>query len=311
MEFRLDEAQVELRDTVARFCADRFPLGEVVHREGAGLDRTLWSAMAALGIFEVQGLGLLEAALVFEQLGAGLAPGPVLWTALAAPLVDGAGTGALVVGGVEASAVAGGAALVEHAADLDLVLVLGAGSVTAHRVADLRVGPALDALDPLTPVREVAGLTGGEVVGDAAPTRRAGTVLAAAMLTGIAGRALEVARDHALQRHQFGVPIGSFQAIKHLLADMHVRHGLAQSATYAAAAVDDAGDARSAAAGAKLLAGEAAVTNAGAAIQVLGGMGFTWEMPPNHLLKRAWVLEQSFGDADGHALDLGRAMVHG
>jgi hypothetical protein len=40
-------------------------------------------------------------------------------------------------------------------------------------------------------------------------------------------------------------------------------------------------------------------------------MGFTWEMPPNHLLKRAWVLEQSFGDADGHALDLGRAMVHG
>ena len=57
------------------------------------------------------------------------------------------------------------------------------------------------------------------------------------MLVGIAGRALEVARDYALERHQFGVPIGSFQAVKHLLADMHVRHGLAQSATYAAAAL--------------------------------------------------------------------------
>ena len=128
-----------------------------------------------------------------------------------------------------------------------------------------------------------------------------GTVLTAAMLLGVSECALTVARDYALEREQFGVPIGSFQAVKHILADMYVRTGLARSATYAAAAVyDDPGidtPARAAAI-AKLLAGEAALANARAAVQVLGGMGFTWAMPPNYLLKRAWVLEHSFGTAD-------------
>ena len=116
--------------------------------------------------------------------------------------------------------------------------------------------------------------------------------------------ALETARAYALEREQFGVRIGSFQAIKHLLADMYVRTALARSATYAAAALldDDAGgDPESAARAAKLLAGEAAIANAKAAVQILGGMGFTWAMVPHHLLKRAWVLEHAFGTADAHA----------
>ena len=83
------------------------------------------------------------------------------------------------------------------------------------------------------------------------------------------------------------MPIGSFQAVKHLLADMYVRHVLAQTEAYAAAAT---GEDRTAAA-ARLLAAEAAIDNASAAIQVLCGMGFTWEMLPHYLLKRAWVLE--------------------
>ena len=69
---------------------------------------------------------------------------------------------------------------------------------------------------------------------------------------------------------------------------------------------DDPGRAASAA---KLLAAEAAIANAGTAVQVLGGMGFTWDMLPNHLLKRAWVLEHAFGDADDHAAALGAALV--
>jgi alkylation response protein AidB-like acyl-CoA dehydrogenase len=104
------------------------------------------------------------------------------------------------------------------------------------------------------------------------------------------------------------VPIGSFQAIQHVLADMYVRTALARSATYAAAAVLDdpgIGDPVRASAAAKLLAGEAALENARAAIQVHGGMGFTWAMLPGYLLKRAWVLEHAFGSADAHALALG------
>jgi alkylation response protein AidB-like acyl-CoA dehydrogenase len=63
------------------------------------------------------------------------------------------------------------------------------------------------------------------------------------------------------------------------------------------------------AASAKLLAADAAINGAGTAVQVLGGMGFTWAMLPHYLLKRAWILEQTFGSADDHALRLGSTLV--
>lgn len=324
MEFRLDSAQVELQQTVARFCADRFPLDAVGAREGVPTDRDAWSAMADLGMFGLllpdavggSGLGPVEGALLFEQLGSHLVPGPVLWTTLAAPLVDGAASGERLVGGVEAREVEHGAVAVEHAADLDVLLVVGDDTVVAHDTADLAAPVALDPLDPLTPVGRftdvpTADPTDGRAVGGAdtaAELRLLGTVLSAAQLAGTASRALDVARTYALEREQFGAPIGSFQAIKHILADMYLRSSLAQSATYAAAAVaqdPDGDDPGRAAASAKLLAADAAIANAGAAVQVLGGMGFTWDMLPNYLLKRAWVLEAGFGAGDEHALRLG------
>ena len=163
MEFRLDEGQVELQETVARFCAARFPLDGVVAREGAPARPTAWAELADLGVLGLlaaeadggSGLGPLEGAIVFEQLGSHLVPGPLLWTVLAAGLVDGAATGDAVVGGVAASAVVDGAALVEHAADLDVVLVLHDDAVVAHRTDDLPPPLALEPLDPLTPVGRV------------------------------------------------------------------------------------------------------------------------------------------------------------
>jgi alkylation response protein AidB-like acyl-CoA dehydrogenase len=323
MEFRLDSGQVELQRTVDRFCADRFPLDGVAGREGAATDRTTWAAMADLGMLGLllpedaggSGLGVVEGTLLFERLGSHLASGPVLWTVLAAPFVDGAAEGRALVGGVDAAAIDQGEALVEHAADLDVLLVVDDDGLVAHRTADLAAPTPLDPLDPLTPVGRFTGVADGRPVGDAAAAARLrllGTVLSAALLVGVAARALDVARAYALERHQFGVPIGSFQAVKHLLADMYVRCGLAQSATYAAAAVaqrPDGDDPRRAAASAKLLAAEAAIDNAGTAVQVLGGMGFTWDMLPHRLLKRAWVLEQGFGAADDHALDLGSTLA--
>jgi alkylation response protein AidB-like acyl-CoA dehydrogenase len=320
MEFRLDSAQVELQQTVARFCADRFPLDAVGTREGIPTDRDAWSAMADLGMFGLllpesaggSGLGPVEGALLFEQLGSHLVPGPVLWTALAAPLVDGAASGERLVGGVEAREVEHGAVAVEHAADLDVLLVVGDDTVVAHDTADLAPPVALDPLDPLTPVGRFTDLPAADRAAGgadaAAELRLLGTVLSAAQLAGTASRALDVARAYALEREQFGAPIGSFQAIKHMLADMYLRSSLAQSATYAAAAVaqdPDGDDPGRAAASAKLLAADAAIANSGAAVQVLGGMGFTWDMLPNYLLKRAWVLEAGFGAGDEHALRLG------
>jgi alkylation response protein AidB-like acyl-CoA dehydrogenase len=351
MDFRLDEAQVALQDTVRRFCADRFPLDRVAEREGRPTDRTVWKELGALGVFGLllpepdggSGLGTVEAAVVFEQLGSHLATGPAVWTLLTAPLVDGAATGDMMVGGVEVSvdapdpvgrppgrgdeavddptietgddaSVADEALVVEHAGEIDALAVLRPDGMFVVSGDDLPPPQELAPLDPLTPVGCYPVLPTGERVGsaeDAARLRLLGTVLSAAMLLGVSDRALDVARSYALEREQFGVPIGSFQAIKHMLADMYVRTGMARSATYAAAAaVDDphVGDPRRAAAGAKLLASEAALAGSRAAVQVLGGMGFTWEMLPHYLLKRAWVLEHAFGTADEHALALGSAV---
>jgi alkylation response protein AidB-like acyl-CoA dehydrogenase len=322
MEFRLDAGQVELQQTVARFCGDRFPLDSIGVRERRSVDRHDWAEMAELGVFGLllaeeaggSGLGAIDGAIVLEQLGSYLAPGPIVWTVLSAGLVDGAATGDHLVGGVEADAVADRSVVVEHANDIDVLVVLHDDHVAAQRMGELGAPEALTPLDPLTPVGRVAGVGSGTRIGDAATAehvRLLGTVLTAAMLVGVASRALDVARAYALERRQFDVPIGSFQAVKHLLADMYVRHCLAQSETYAAAAVvdDPDGDASTAAAAAKLLAADAASSNESAAVQILGGMGFTWDMLPNYLLKRARVLELSFGSGDEHAHALGSALV--
>jgi len=280
------------------------------------------------------GLGVVEAAIAFEQLGAHLVNGPALWSTLAAPFLDGVASGERLVGGVEgtasfaqrgeaerrpsASFAQRGEAerrpsdsaepiVVEHAEEIDVLLVLRGDGVFACSGSDLPSFCALTPLDPLTPVGRCDAVPRGTRIGDAddaAHLRLVGTVLAAAQLLGVSDAALETSRRYALEREQFGVPIGSFQAIQHVLADMYVRTALARSATYAAAAVLDdpeIGDPVRASATAKLLAGDAALENARAAIQVHGGVGFTWEMLPNYLLKRAWVLEQLFGDCDAHA----------
>ena len=85
MEFRLDDGQVALRDTIARFCADHFGVERAAEREGQPVDRARWRELGDLGIFELMipeadggvGLGAVEAAIVFEQLGLHLAPGPL------------------------------------------------------------------------------------------------------------------------------------------------------------------------------------------------------------------------------------------
>jgi alkylation response protein AidB-like acyl-CoA dehydrogenase len=137
--------------------------------------------------------------------------------------------------------------------------------------------------------------------------RLEGAVLTAALQVGLAARLTELSVDYAKVREQFGRTIGSFQAVKHICADMFVRTELARVAVHAAAVTLDDPDATEGAravAGAKLLADEAAVTNGRAAVQVHGGMGFTWEVPVHFFLKRAWLHATEFGTAEEHAEDL-------
>jgi len=314
MDFRLDDEQRELQQTIRRLCEERFASARIRERDGRPVDRAGWRALAELGLFALRipesrggpGLGVVEAAIAFEQLGAHLVNGPALWSTLAAPYLDGVASGDRLVGGVEDPS-PGEPALVEYAAELDALLVLRSDGVFVCAGSDLPAFDELAPLDPLTPVGRCEALPRGKRIGDAAEAvrlRLEGTVLAASLLLGVSDAALEASRRYALEREQFGVVIGSFQAMQHMLADMYVRTVLARSATYAAAAaLDDPeiGDPPRAGATAKLLAGEAALENARAAIQIHGGVGFTWEMLPNYLLKRAWALEQLFGDSDAHA----------
>jgi alkylation response protein AidB-like acyl-CoA dehydrogenase len=323
MDFRLDDQQLALQETVATFCASRYPLDGLGRRETADAASTAraWSGLAELGVFSILrpesggglGLGVAHAALVFEQLGYHLVDGPLVWSALAAStLIDVADR---AWGGLDQLPDDGEPIVVPHAGQVDGLVILDAGEVRLIEADQLPTPHLLDPLDPLTPVGRYPHLPDGRVVagaGEVDRLRLVGTVLTAALQVGVAQAALDVARDYALEREQFDRPIASFQALKHLMADMYVRTGLARSSTYAAAAVLDdpaVGHIGRSVSGAKLLAGEAAIDNARAAVQILGGMGFTWEMPTNYLLKRAWVLEQTFGDSARHALAISDSLA--
>jgi alkylation response protein AidB-like acyl-CoA dehydrogenase len=129
-----------------------------------------------------------------------------------------------------------------------------------------------------------------------------GAVGAAALMLGAARRCLDMSVAYAKVREQFGQPIGSFQAIRHRCAEMLLEVENAHAATYYAAWALDAGDedAALAASVAKAYGGEAARKVCGDAIQVHGGIGFTWEYDLHLYVKRAKALEATWGDADHH-----------
>jgi alkylation response protein AidB-like acyl-CoA dehydrogenase len=298
MDLELSEDQVALRDGIAGLLTGRFDAARI----RTGFDRPMWDELAAAGVFSLgaDGFGWADRVVVFEQLGVACVPGPLVAGSLANGLLDG------IVGGIDRPH-PGAVAFVEHLDRLEHLVVLDADGVTAVDASAITGEPSPWPLDPLTPVTRVASLPIGEPLGGPELARafaRHGAALSAAFALGLAQRCTELAVEYARTREQFDRPIGSFQAIKHLLADMLVRTEVARAAVYAAGAhLDDAeypGVDR-AIAGAKVLAGEAALANGKAATQVYGGMGFTWEVDVHLYLKRAWVLDTHFGSVDAHS----------
>jgi alkylation response protein AidB-like acyl-CoA dehydrogenase len=323
VDFRVNADQQALRDGVRSFCEGRLAVERLRELEGpSGFDPGLWKELAELGVFGLRrpearggaGLGMAEAVLVFEELGRCLAPGPLLWSHLAAELVEGAADGDTVVGALDLTSACSEPYLVEHWPALDALLLLrhdGIGRVDPRSLAAEAVATPLD---PLTPLHHVERLPRGESIagGDAARRLRLeGATLVAGQLLGIAEATLELALDYAKKREQFGRTIGSFQALKHMFADMFARQELARAGAYAAAATLDqpeVGDVERAVSSGKLVAGEAAMKNSRACIQIHGGMGYTWEVPAHYYFKRSWVLESLFGSAEEHAARLGERL---
>jgi alkylation response protein AidB-like acyl-CoA dehydrogenase len=313
MDFTLSSDQEALQEAVRKLCEGRFPMERVrALADVGGVDRALWRELADAGVFSLRlaeadggaDLGTAEAVLVFEELGRALVPGPLVWTHLAAGVIAGAAEGERVVGGLQRWEEP---LLVEHLDAIDVLLAVDDDGLWEADRSRLSARSVSWPLDPLTPVHVAGGLLRGQrrgVPGDAVRWRLEGAVLTAAFQLGMAAVLTEMSVAYAKERQQFDRPIGSFQAIKHLLADMFVRTEVARSAVYAAAVNLDQpalGPPARAVAGAKLLAGEAATVNAKTATQVHGGMGFTWEVDVHLYLKRSWVLDTAFGTAEAHA----------
>ncbi|WP_269855631.1 acyl-CoA dehydrogenase family protein [Streptomyces sp. RPT161] len=286
MRFQLTDEQRALRRGVRDLLSGRFDRDRMrACLRDAAVDRRLWRELGAAGVFglRLDGMGLAEAALVFEEAGRALLPGPLVATHLAAGAVDGAAEGETVVAGCDGT-------LVDHQADADAVLWLDEGGARVLDPAQL-VTVALRSVDPMTPLNRVTARTAeGRAVPDAARLRQEAVLLTAAQQCGSAGRTLESAVEYAGLRRQFGRAIGTFQAVKHLCADMLVRVEMARTAVYAAAVTGDPVET----AAAKLLADEAAVRNSRDCLQIFGGMGFTWEADVHLHMKRAWLLSTRF-----------------
>lgn len=278
MDFRLTDDQRALRSGVRELLAGRFgreALRAAVDREGT-VDRALWRELGEAGFFSLRvpeqdggvGLGLPEAVLAFEEAGRALLNGPLVATHLAATdRVPGAADGTRVV--TCAGQLPG---FIPHFADADVV----------QSPNGLQPVRPVRSMDPLTPLHRIPG-----GVPKTRP-RPDAVLLTASEQLGSAARTTESAVQYAKEREQFGQPIGGFQAVKHLCAQMLVRTEVARSAVYAAAVTEDFTEI----AGAKLLADEAAVRNARDCLQVYGGMGFTWEADVHLHLKRAWLRAQ-------------------
>jgi alkylation response protein AidB-like acyl-CoA dehydrogenase len=304
VNFDLGPDELALRDGIRELCARRFPMEHI----RKGFNRDDWLALGEAGVFSLRvpeadggvGLGMMETVIVFEELGRALVPGPLVATHIAAGLVDGASTGQTVVTVIDG-------AYAEFGDECDAALLIGDHIYTVDDVHGENVAP----LDPLMPLFRVdVQISGARVDADAARIRLEGAALTAALSSGIASRTVELAVAYAREREQFGKPIGTFQAVKHICADMLVRAEVARAAVDAAGVLldEDDADAPKAVAAAKLLASESAVANGKACVQVHGGMGFTWEVDAHLYLKRAAVLATQFDSLDQQAETLASAL---
>ncbi|HKP60713.1 MAG TPA: acyl-CoA dehydrogenase family protein [Polyangiales bacterium] len=293
--------QVAFANSIGKSLISILPLSRLQkeHEEGA----RAWSALSELGVFAIStpeheggsGLGATEEALIVFELGRRVVAPSVLSTIAATHLQAAAKrVQSAASPRVAAGYRRGGQVVYVEDSSADLLLVRAASSVTlfelpgASRLVDSQLWSSR-LLEVDQPGRALAEASAPEVLRL--------RLIDAAALAGIARAALEMAVEYARQREQFGRPIGSFQAVKHQCADMALAaRCAADQVAFAAVAVDDErDDAVLQVESAFWVAGSAALANGGKNIQIHGGIGFSDEAQPHHLLKRARVLIEIAG----------------
>lgn len=337
MEFVFNEDQEALADSVRRFLMTEMTpelIRELWHTP-TGRSDALWQMIAAQGLTAVSvpeqhdglGLGEVEWALLAQTYGYFAGPEPLLDTALVA---------VGVLDGLPASEkrdallrdIASGSArvAVAHPVNPYVADAHVAQVILAERDGELHaLSPhacrltAVESVDPSrrlfeldwTPsaeTRVASRETAGPLLADALDRGAFGV---AAQLLGLTQRVLDVAIDYSAQRKQFGKPIGSYQALKHLLADVAIRYEFARPVLYrAACAIADRDPQRALyVSHAKLAATAAAQLAARHAMQVHGAIGYTWELDLQIFMKRIWALANSWGDTTFHKARVAAALI--
>jgi alkylation response protein AidB-like acyl-CoA dehydrogenase len=319
MDFDLTDDQKEIKAVARELLTARSPFAKVREAaESATHDQALWREIIGLGWPGIavaerhggQGLGAVELAVLLEELGYACTAAPFFTTAVAAAVIQATGTDdqrERWLPGLASGELTAGVGTAELAADAD-----GAAVVVLLDGDDARLlaAPQTEAIVTIDPTRRFA-----RVVADARDAEPLGTGAAArvhaalaAELVGVCQRALEMTVEYVKDRKQFGVPVGSFQAVSHRCAQMLLHTESARSAAYFAAWAADADPDRLAEGAA--LAGAAAATAGrevtGSAIQAHGGIGFTWEADVHWLYKRAQLDAALLGGARRHHAALAR-----
>ena len=340
MRFGLDDDREALRSTARELLAELCPASAVRAAWTQAPDAAAWNALADLGAMAVLvpqsegGLGLDETYLVpvVEEAGRAALPHPLTETALvAAPLgvmgptvaTDLGAAGPTAVtdpGTAEPTAAAGeevaesiktagegtARAVVPSAAFAEVFLLVSGRGLRLYEAHEVDVEP-VETVDASRHCGRVRPRTGGRSVTEDPDTVAAafdrGVLGAAAELLGLSRAMLELTVGYASQRHQFGRPIGSFQAVKHHLANARLEIEFAAPAVLYAAHTVAHGqpDASRAVSQAKWLAGSAAAVTGRAALQCHGAIGYTTEHDLHLYLKRSWALARTWGGADFHA----------
>lgn len=301
-----------LRDLLANEC----PPSLVRHtwENGVGHAPELWSKLGDMGVLGLlvpesaggMGSDVVDAVLLFQELGRAAVPGPVLeHMAVAAPALAASHPG-VVDGSVVATVHVDDSPYVAHAAVADLIVSRDG----------VRSGFTATDAHGIDGARRIASVDGGSVapLTDPSSTTAAFDVMAlatAAYLIGLGERMIDIAADYARQREQFGKPIGSFQAVKHLMSDALLKVEFAKAPTYRAAwslANGEPAASRDVSM-AKALASEAAYRSSRSSMQVHGGIGYTWEADLQLYMKKAWALSRVYGDATWHRRRVSAAVL--
>ena len=326
MDFGLTDDQREIQRTARELLAERAKPERVrEHAEARRSDGALWQELCELywpgiAIAEQhggQGLGQIELSILCEELGRSLAPVPFLPSAMAATVIQEDGSEAQrtrwlpglssgeTIGALGATSSDGVAELVVGGGEVDVFVLIdedGGGRIVARAETDVT---PVDAIDPTRSAARVSfAEDAGEAIGDGGACAGLGRALVSVSseLVGVCDRALEMTVEYVKDRKQFGVPVGSYQAVSHRCAQMLLDTEKARSTAAFAAWTADAEPERlaEAAAMAKASASSAGREVTASAIQAHGGIGFTWEADVHWLYKRAQLDAALLGGGKRH-----------